>query len=108
MPCLLQGLSVQPALAQPPGITLNSGTSASCPTDGQFSLTRPDPPGVATQVGAAIFVNDITALDDLAQSFTTDLYLVLQWTDPRLADPTRGQSQAVCRLPLERVWSPTV
>lgn len=91
-----------------PALELGAGTGASCPDPEQLSDTRPPSDGGPTRVGAAMFVNDITGLDDADQSFTTDVYFILQWTDPRLADPGRGSALALCELPFDRLWNPSL
>ncbi len=107
----LAGLPVvaggQPAEAEMSPLDLRGGSSALCPTPDQLSPDRPDTEG-PTDVGVALFLNDIVALDDATQSVTADVYLLLRWTDPWLADSERGASQAICELPFDQVWSPVV
>jgi len=88
-------------------LDLRGGSSALCPTEDQLSLSRPGTAG-PTDVGVGLFLNDVVALDDVTQSLTADLFLILRWTDTRLADPGRGSSQAVCTLPREAMWTPVV
>ena len=59
-------------------------------------------------MGVALYLNDVVALNDVEQSVTIDLFLTLRWNDPRLADPDRGSSQAICALPLTELWSPVL
>jgi hypothetical protein len=85
---------------------LKGGTSAPCPSPELFSLGRPDPPGVPTRVGIGLYFDDILALRDTEQTFTADVWLVLRWQDPRLADPSRGDAWAKCEFPIDNVWNP--
>jgi hypothetical protein len=98
--------------AQPPGpdavpLDLLGGSSAVCPAPTQLSLSRPDSDGPTT-VSTGLFLADVVAIDDVTQSMTTDLFVVLRWTDSRLADPDRGSTQAVCALSRDAVWMPLV
>lgn len=105
--CFLPGFAQPLSLEQQP-LRLVEGTSAPCPSPGQFSPVRPASDEGPTKVGIGLYLIDITTLDDVQQFFTADLYLVLQWKDPRLADPRRGKGYASCSLPLDRVWNPIV
>jgi len=61
------------------GILLAGAAAGSAPVD------RPDPPGTTTEVRLGIFVMDVASIDDANQTFTADFFLILRWTDPRLA-----------------------
>jgi len=65
------------------------------PTD-----ARPNPNGPPTEVTVAVFMVDLTKVDDPSQSLTGDFLVFQSWTDPRLAE------LAGCRLPLTTVWHP--
>jgi len=69
------------------------------------SATRPDPAGVPTRVTAGLYLLDLFDIDDVEQSFRADVYLILEWKDPRLAS-TEGDAQRT--LALNRVWHPRV
>jgi hypothetical protein len=73
-----------------------------------LSPERPSSSAGPTRVGVGVFLNDLVGLDDIAQVFTADLFLVLQWTDPRLAEPARGSSLSICSLDGTQVWMPLV
>ena len=105
--CVASFAGAQPPESTVPQLDLRGGSSALCPTPEQLSLSRPDTGG-STDVWVGLFLNDVVALDDVAQSLTADLFVILRWTDPRLADPARGSSQASCALSLDQVWSPVV
>ena len=96
------------ATAQPDVLNLQGGSSALCPGPDQLSLERPLSSEGATRVSVGVFVVDLVALDDVNQSFTADLTLILQWLDPRLADPARGASLSICTLATAQVWRPVV
>jgi hypothetical protein len=48
----------------------------------------------------AIFMVDLTEVDDVAQTLSADLLVIQSWTDPRLAE-LEG-----CQFPLTSVWHP--
>ena len=67
--------------------------------------TRPDPEGVPTSVTAAIYLLDLSSIRDVRQSFTADVFLALEWKDPRLAS---SEAEVERRFPLSRVWHPNI
>lgn len=81
-------------------------SAAKCPEPGAYSLTRPDPPGVPTLVGMGLFFQDVSSLSDVDQTLEADVYVVVRWRDPRLADPSRGDSSAECPPPENHLWMP--
>jgi hypothetical protein len=87
-------------------VTLRS--SAPCPDPGSYSLVRPDAASGPTVVGVGAFFQDVASLSDVDQTLDTDVYLVLRWRDPRLADPSRGDASADCPVPLGRLWMPAI
>ena len=89
-------------------LSLQGGSSALCPSVEQLSLDRPSSSAGPTPVGVGVLLNDLVTLDDVAQSFSTDLFLIMQWVDPRLAEPARGASLSICALDGQRVWMPSV
>jgi hypothetical protein len=82
--------------------------TGSCPPPERFSITRPDPPGTPTLVGLAVLFQDVSALNDVDQTISADLYLVERWVDLRLADPDRGDGSVDCAASLKPLWIPTV
>ena len=105
--CLVSFAGARPPESSVAQLNFGGGSSALCPTEEQLSLSRPDT-GAPTDVSVGLFLNDVVAIDDVTQSLTADLFLILRWTDARLADPERGSSQAVCTLPREAMWTPVV
>jgi hypothetical protein len=87
---------------------LKGGISGLCPSPEQFSMERPDPPGTVTKVGVGVFFLDLFEIDDVEQTFNGDVLFVMQWTDPRLADPARGEGRAFCTIPFAEVWMPVL
>jgi len=63
---------------------------------------RPDPAGRPTEVDVAMFMVDLTKVDDVAQSLTADLMVLASWSDPRLAE-LEG-----CQFLLTSVWHPQI
>jgi hypothetical protein len=62
---------------------------------------RPDRDG-PTHVAAQVFLVDVSKIDGAAQSLSADVFVVLRWRDPRLADPAAGSR----RMRLDAVWNP--
>ena len=68
------------------------------------SATRPDPKGQPTKVRVGIYVFEVTSVNDVEETFTSDVIVHLRWSDPRLAtdvDETRV-------LELADVWHPRI
>jgi hypothetical protein len=63
--------------------------------------SRPDRDG-PTRVAVQVYVVDVSRIDGAAQSLHADVFVVLRWRDPRLADPSIGQR----RMRLDAVWNP--
>lgn len=83
-------------------------SSGQCPSDDQYSLTRPGPPDQPTQVAVAFYLNNIVAINEAEQSIVLDAYIVYRWRDARLADPARGEFAVPCPLPRDRMWTPRI
>ena len=84
------------------------GTSLSCPAPDKFSGSRPGPEENPTRIGVGIYFLQIPKIDDIEETFEADVYYLRYWNDPRLAEPTRGESYAFCRMPLNGLWMPAV
>ena len=87
---------------------VNPRSGLPCPSPGLYSRTRPDRPGVPTLVGAGMFFHDISQLNDVDQTITADVYILLRWRDPRLADERRADSSADCPVPGDALWTPVI
>ena len=79
-----------------------------CSIPKEIRDTRPDPQGVTTKVQVGLYVIDINAINDVAQTFTADFHLTLKWQDSRLANEAMATLLAGCRMPLDGVWHPMV
>ena len=79
-----------------------------CPAPDRFSLARPDPPDAPTVVGLAVLFQDVSALSDVDQTISADLYVIERWLDPRLADPNRGDGSVDCTSSFKPLWMPAV
>ena len=79
-----------------------------CPAPDRYSLERPDAASGPTVVGMAVFFQDIAQLSDVEQTLEADVYVVVRWRDPRLADASRGKGAAECPLPEGRLWMPAL
>ena len=100
-------VAVLPA-AQSEPLNLQGGSSVLCPGPEQYSSQRPRASEGPTPVGVGVLLVDLVSLDDVDQSFTADVALILRWSDPRLADPARGRSVSVCPNAADRAWMPVV
>ena len=89
-------------------LNFDSGTSLHCPSSDIFSADRPDPAGTPTPVGVGMFFLQIFDIDDIESTFEADVFYLRYWNDPRLREPGRGKSYAVCTRPLEGLWIPTL
>ena len=83
-------------------------SSGQCPSEDQYSLTRPGPPDQPTQVAVALYLNNIVAIKDAEQSIVLDAHIVLRWRDAHLADPARGEFAVPCPLSLDQMWTPGI
>ncbi len=69
-----------------------------------FSGSRPNADGQPTEIRTAVYLIDVSQIDGARQEFTADVFLLLSWNDPRLADG----STDVRRIPVDQVWNPRV
>ena len=88
------------------GMVARSG--AACPEAGDYSLDRPDAVAGPTVVGLGVFFQDVASLSDVDQTLDTDVYVIVRWRDPRLADPARGDGSVECPAPEGRLWIPAI
>jgi hypothetical protein len=79
-----------------------------CPAESAYSLARPDSGGGPTVVGIGVFFQDVAALSDIDQTVDTDVYFVVRWRDPRLADAARIAGSAECPVPTGKLWMPAL
>jgi len=63
---------------------------------------RPEPNGPPTKVHVGIRLIDMMEVNDVQQTLTADLGVVLRWTDPRLAT-LQG-----CEIKVDDIWSPGI
>jgi hypothetical protein len=70
----------------------------------EISGSRPHPDGQPTEIQAAVYLIDVSQIDGARQEFTADVFLLLSWNDPRLADGSAG----VRRIPVDEVWNPRI
>jgi hypothetical protein len=83
-----------------------TNADAKCPDPGAYSLARPVGSEGPTVVGLGLFLQDVASLNDVDQTMDMDIYYVVRWRDPRLADPARGDASADCPPPIGRLWIP--
>ena len=70
----------------------------------EIKTTRPDALKGPTTVNFAVFVLNISKIDDAGQNFTANVFLRLRWKDTRLAK----SAGVVRQIPLEEVWNPRI
>jgi len=70
----------------------------------ELTGTRPGVDGQPLTINGALFLLDVSKIDGADQSFTADVFMMLQWRDERLASAAEGMR----RLPLKSVWEPRV
>jgi hypothetical protein len=70
----------------------------------ELTGTRPGVEGQKLTISGTLFLLDVSKIEGADQSFTADVFMMLQWRDERLASATEG----VRRLPLKSVWDPRV
>lgn len=64
--------------------------------------SRPEPEGPPTRVEVAVHMIDFRSIDSAHQSFSANLFVLLQWRDPRLAHAGPGTTLK----PRDSVWNP--
>ncbi len=79
-----------------------SALSANCVLDRPDLLSRPQPDAGPTDVYIHAFINEIVAINDAQQSFSSDVFFRVQWRDPRLAHG----GEAPCLVGLGEIWWP--
>ena len=70
----------------------------------EFAGTRPGIGDEPLRLTGTLILLDVSKIDGAEQSFTADVFMMLQWRDERLAMETDG----VRRLPLDSVWNPRI
>jgi hypothetical protein len=68
----------------------------------------PNPLGSPVSVKVAIFLANLTEIDELDERFTVTGYLFLTWKDPRLAYVPTSPSETRREVPLENIWVPSI
>jgi hypothetical protein len=82
-------------------ISMMSATAAGAD---ELAGTRPGPEGRPLTMNGTLFLLDVSKIDGADQSFTADVFMLLQWRDERLASETNG----LRRMPLDSVWNPRI
>ena len=71
---------------------------------GEIAGTRPGVDGQPLEITGTVFLLDVSKIDGAEQSFTADVFMLLQWRDERLVTSTGGMR----RIPLDSIWNPRV
>ena len=64
--------------------------------------TRPAAATGPTKVNLRLYVNDIVSINDVDQSFTSDVVFRAEWHDSRL----RHGNPMLCRAAMDQIWTP--
>jgi hypothetical protein len=72
-------------------------------TLGFIGYERPDAESGPTRVTIALYIVDISRIDDVDLTATVDFHLRIEWNDPRLASEAGG----VRVLDVDEIWTPT-
>lgn len=88
------------------GVAMAAPVRGACEVPVELRGTRPDAEGVATEVSVGVMLIDLQSINDSAQSFTADIYVVTTWQDPRLVAEGLPEPLAGCMIPLGDLWTP--
>ncbi len=69
-----------------------------------LTSNRPGPENKPTEVKIGVIVLDIENIEGATQTFTANVFMKLQWEDPRLIDAAKGKRT----LKLTDVWNPSI
>ena len=69
---------------------------------------RPTVNGEPTVIELGVFIIDIDEIDDVAQTFSVDVFIVARWQDQRLALPEAERMGKKRFMSLDEVWTPRV
>ena len=103
--CWLIIMMLLPCLNTMAVTQINPNTTATCLTENQLPVNRPDPDGTPTKVGINHYVINIENIDDLTQTYTVDMVLVLRWQDKRLVIDGKNTPKR-CTYSLNNIWHP--
>jgi hypothetical protein len=70
----------------------------------EISGSRPGTEGQPLSMTGTLFLLDVSKINGADQSFTADVFMMLQWKDERLASDAIG----IRRLPLDSIWNPRI
>ncbi|MFA9454157.1 MAG: hypothetical protein ACERK6_09600, partial [Candidatus Aminicenantaceae bacterium] len=70
------------------------------------AISRPNPEGVPTKVELGGYLMDLSAVDDVDQTFWVDLYLWFAWNDPRLALKDVDATGEPRSFSFQEIWHP--
>jgi hypothetical protein len=77
---------------------------ASSAQSDEIAGTRPGPEGEPLKVAATLFLLDVSKITGADQSFTADVFLLMQWRDERLASSEGG----IRRVDIASIWNPRI
>jgi hypothetical protein len=82
----------------------SSALAEQCQFDDPQLGARPLPSEGPTEVTLRLYVNDITSIHDVDQSFIADVLFRAEWYDPRL----RHGNPVACRADMDQIWTPVL
>ncbi len=68
-----------------------------------IDISRPGPEDKPTDVKIRIFVLNINEINDAGQSFTANIFMQIEWNDPRLS-----QTGKTVKYNLDEIWNPNM
>lgn len=83
-------------------LSCGSAIAGDCRLERDDLLSRPGREAGPTEVYVHTFVNDIVSIRDAEQSFSADVFIRIEWPDPRLAHA----GESACTVGLGDVWWP--
>jgi hypothetical protein len=69
---------------------------------------RPNSDGPPTQIFIGMYLLDIDNVNDVSQRFSVDLFVEVDWHDPRLALPEADRNGEYRAVAMDEIWMPSV
>ncbi len=77
-----------------------------CSIATRLTKVRPDPDGPPTPVRVGIRLIDVGDINEVAQEFSVDFFVLIRWQDLRLSAASRGNSLDECTVRFSDIWHP--
>jgi hypothetical protein len=89
-------------------LLIGAVTCAAAATSSDRLLYSPDDPGKPIRVALALEIENIPAIDEVAEQFGVDGALLATWRDPRLAYTPTNPSETEKIYALGTIWTPSL